>query len=96
MLAKVVQHRARISLHERAYHAVICVADVIEMRERARAEAIEDLLIEHADEIVVGAHEFQLTRGREERARLVALRMNASHKRGSCERSEEQSFHVSF
>jgi hypothetical protein len=24
------------------------------------------------------------------------LRMNASHKRGSCERSEEQSFHVSF
>jgi hypothetical protein len=46
--------------------------------------------------IVVGAHEFQLTRGREERARLVALRMNASHKRGSCERSEEQSFHVSF
>jgi hypothetical protein len=24
------------------------------------------------------------------------LRMNASHKRGSCERSEEQSFHVSL
>ena len=88
-LAKVVKHRAGISLHERARDAVICVADVIEMHERARAEAIEDFLVEHPHEIAVDAHELQCARGRDKRAGRVALRMNASRERGGCERSEE-------
>jgi hypothetical protein len=96
MVAKVVQNRTGISLHERTRDAVICVADVIEMRERARAEAIENFLVEHTHEIAVDAHELQFTRGRDERAGRVALRMNASHERGGCERGEEQSSHVFF
>jgi len=63
MVAKVVQHRARISLHERARDGVICVADVIEMRERVRAEAIENFFVEHPDKIAVDAHELQFNGG---------------------------------
>src|SRR5579864_162860 len=96
MVAKVVQHQPGVSLHEHARDAVICVADVIEMRERACAEAIESFLVEHSLEIAADAHELQFTRGCDERAGRVALRMNASHERGGCERSEEQSSHGSF
>lgn len=96
MVAKVVQHRAGISLHERARDGVICVADVIEMHERVRTETIENFLVEHPHEIAVDAHELQFARRRDERAGLVALRMNASRERGGCERSEEQSSYVFF
>ena len=96
MVVKVVQHQPGVSLHEHARDAVICVADVIEMRERACAEAIENFLVEHPLELVADAHELQFTRGCDERAGRVALRMNASHERGGCERSEEQSSHGSF
>ncbi|MGF6597585.1 hypothetical protein P3T23_002302 [Paraburkholderia sp. GAS448] len=96
MVAKVVQHRTGIGLHKRARDSVICVADVIEMRERVRAEAIENFLVEYPHEIAVDAHELQFARGRDERAGRVALRMNASHETAGCERSEKQSSHLFF
>jgi hypothetical protein len=96
MVAKVVQHWAGFSLHEHARDGVICAADVIEMTERVCAEAIENFLVEHPDEIVVDTHELQVARGRDERAGRVALRMNAGHERSGCQRSEEQSSHVFF
>ena len=86
---KVIKHRAGIGLHEHARDGVIGVVDVIEMRERARAEAIENFLVEPPHEIVVDTLELQFSRGRGERAGRVALRMNASRERDSCDRSEE-------
>jgi len=60
MVAKVVQHRAGIGQHEHARDVVVCVADVIEMRERVRAEAIENFLVDRHHETMVDAFELQL------------------------------------
>lgn len=89
MVAKVVQHRAGISLHEHARDGVICAVDIVEVCERVRTEAIEHFLVERPHEITVDALELQFARGRDEWAGFVALRMNASRERGGCERSEE-------
>lgn len=67
------------------------------MRERARAEVIDRVVIEHSGEIAVSTHELQLTRRRDKWAGRITLRMNGRHdacddacdERGSCERSEE-------
>ena len=95
-VAKVVQHRAGIGLHKRSRDGVICVADVIEMRECVRAEAIENFVVDHCHETTIDALELQFARGRNERAGRVALRMNASRETGGCERSKDQSFHIAF
>ena len=59
MAAKVVQHRAGIGLHEHARDRVVCIADVIEMYERVRAEAIKNLFAEHCHETAIGTDELQ-------------------------------------
>ena len=89
LMAKVVQHRASIGLHERTRDSLTDVVNVIEMCQRGRAEAIENDSIEHPHEIAVCTRELQCARGRDERAGRVALRMNASPDCAGCKCSEE-------
>ena len=51
------------SLHKRARDDVICVADVVEMCERVRAEAIENFL-SSVPKIVIDARKLQFGRRR--------------------------------
>src|SRR5258707_4771781 len=68
MVVKGVEHRAGISLHERASDGVICVVDIIEVRERDRTESIVDFLVEYPHDIAVYALVLEFAPGRDDLA----------------------------